>query len=597
MRTHQFITRSCFPVLAVLLFFQFADSLAQDLPPEVLSYADMVLYNGQVLTMDRDQPPFTVAEALAVRDGRNMAVGGDDRILRMAGPHTVQVNLDGKGVIPGIVDTHSHPNSYTLRHYRQEITPAYIEYLEANGIRFATVRWDSPETALVDFKRVAESIPAGHWIYTTSRQNTTVLEGLTRYDLDEVTPDNPLYVKIGNAQFGLANTKMLDIVRETYGMLPPGILTDDQGVATGRVFGGAGTLIDQEIIPQIPPEILAPAFKKELEELVAIGVTTLSTRLKGSEMTAYGQLDRAGELPLRIGCSNEIGRDNPFIERALKRYGNLQGHGTPWLWMIGITIGIPDGTGPAGRVCTSMPKREMLPGDLWPDSTCHWELPGFPGTDTVQAVNRYGYRVSGVHTFGDKAYLMMLDAYAEANQETSILGKRFALDHGQMITPEVIEQSARLGVMWSLQPPQYYRSAVIVSRIFGEEYAHRWTMPVRSLIDAGVKVTYGADTHDDPERQPIHNLEVLVTRVTQDGRVFGSRERIDRAEALLMMTRWGAEYLLREEELGSLEPGKLADLVVLDKNPLDPSLPDEDLSEIRVVATIIDGEVAYGSLD
>jgi len=85
--------------------------------------------------------------------------------------------------------------------------------------------------------------------------------------------------------------------------------------------------------------------------------------------------------------------------------------------------------------------------------------------------------------------------------------------------------------------------------------------------------------------------------VTQDGRVFGSRERIDRAEALLMMTRWGAEYLLREEELGSLEPGKLADLVVLDKNPLDPSLPDEDLSEIRVVATIIDGEVAYGSLD
>lgn len=135
MSTHQLITRSCFPVLAVLFFFQFADSLAQDLPPEVLSYADMVLYNGQVLTMDRDQPPFTVAEALAVRDGRIMAVGGDDRILRMAGPHTVQVNLDGKGVIPGIVDTHSHPNSYTLRHYRQEVTPAYSEYLEANGIR------------------------------------------------------------------------------------------------------------------------------------------------------------------------------------------------------------------------------------------------------------------------------------------------------------------------------------------------------------------------------------------------------------------------------------------------------------------------------
>jgi hypothetical protein len=166
-----------------------------------------------------------------------------------------------------------------------------------------------------------------------------------------------------------------------------------------------------------------------------------------------------------------------------------------------------------------------------------------------------------------------------------------------MITPEVIKRSAELGIIWSLQPPQYYRSAAIVNRIFGEEYAHRWTMPVRSLIDAGVKVTYGADTHDDPQRHPMHNLEVLVTRVTQDGRIFGSRERIERAEALLMMTRWGAEYVLREEELGSLEPGKLADLVVLDRSPLDPEVPDEDLSEITVVATLIGGEVAHGSLD
>jgi len=87
-----------------------------------------------------------------------------------------------------------------------------------------------------------------------------------------------------------------------------------------------------------------------------------------------------------------------------------------------------------------------------------------------------------------------------------------------------------------------------------------------------------------------------VTRKTHDGRVFGPREALDRATALLMMTRWGGDYVLREDELGSLEPGKLADLVVLDKNPLDRSIPDEDLSEIKVVATIIGGEVAYGSL-
>ena len=121
-------------------------------------------------------------------------------------------------------------------------------------------------------------------------------------------------------------------------------------------------------------------------------------------------------------------------------------------------------------------------------------------------------------------------------------------------------------------------------------------LPVKSLIDAGARVTYGADTHSDPQRQPLFNLEVMITRRTNDGRVFGPREAIDRSTGLLMMTRWGAEYVLRENELGSLEPGKLADLVLLDKNPLDRNIPDEDLSEIEVVATIIGGEVAYGSL-
>lgn len=142
----------------------------------------------------------------------------------------------------------------------------------------------------------------------------------------------------------------------------------------------------------------------------------------------------------------------------------------------------------------------------------------------------------------------------------------------------------------------YTTYAAGVSRVYGEEYAHRWMLPVKSLIDAGAKVSYGADTHTDPQRQPMFSLEVLVTRRIIDGRVFGPREAIDRATALLMMTRWGADYVLRNQKLGSLEPGKLADLVVLDKNPLNEAIPDENLSEIKVVATIIGGEVAYGSL-
>ncbi len=103
--------------LAAFLLLVLSFSQAQELPPEIVSYADMVLYNGQVLTMDREQPPINVVQAVALREGRVLAVGGDDRILRLAGPDTTRVNLEGRAIIPVVVDTHSHPYSFALRHY------------------------------------------------------------------------------------------------------------------------------------------------------------------------------------------------------------------------------------------------------------------------------------------------------------------------------------------------------------------------------------------------------------------------------------------------------------------------------------------------
>jgi hypothetical protein len=285
----------------------------------------MVLYNGQVLTMDREQPPIHVVQAVALREGRILAVGGDDRILRLAGPDTTRVNLEGRAIIPGVIDTHSHPNSYALRHYADEYDPALLKAFEENNVRFVRVRWETKETALADFALIAKSLSPEEMVYTSSRSdNLIVREELTRYDLDEVVPDNPLYVRIGNAMWGLANSKMLEIIEETYGGTLPGISRDEQGIPTGQIFGAGGTTIDQELIPQTPPEVLAPFFKKELEEWVAIGVTTLSTRLMGNEISAYAQLDGQNELPLRLAYSHEMGRNNPFLERLLKRFGNLQ---------------------------------------------------------------------------------------------------------------------------------------------------------------------------------------------------------------------------------------------------------------------------------
>ncbi len=576
---------------------------AQQLPPEIVKYADMILYNGQVLTMDRDTPDFSVAEAVGVREGRIFFVGKTDYALSLAGPDTVRIDLQGKALIPGVVDTHSHPNRYAMDHYEKEVLPAYMRALDESNVRLVTLRWDTEAQALADLAKVVESVAPGQLIFSPTRANPVVMEQLSRSDLDRVAPENPVFIKIGNAIWGVVNTKMLDILVEKYGDDLPGILRDEQGTPTGLIFGTAPTVIDQEVLPVLAPEVLEPVFKKELEEWVAIGITTLSSRLKGNEISAYASLDRKGELPLRFPYTHELARWNPIFESYVKRLGNLQGHGTDRMWMIGLSVAIPDGNpaGPGGSaggsICSTLPKLVThLPDDYFPEGICHWDQPGDPTRETVLTANKMGYRIAGIHTFGDKGLEIMLDTYAAASQENSVLGRRFALDHGMMVSPAVIQKSAKLEVIWSIQGPMFYgpRTA-ITARQYGEEIGHRWVQPVKSLIESGVKVTYGADTHSDPERHPMFALELYVTRKTHDGRVWGPRERIDRRTGLLMLTRWGGEYVLRENELGSIEQGKLADLVILDRNPLDSAIPDEELSEIKVLMTIIGGEVAYRS--
>ena len=148
-------------MISVLMLGSFSALRAQDLPPEILLYADTILYNAQVLTMDQDQPPITVTQAVALRGDRIQAVGTNDRILQMAGPDTVRVDLGGKTVMPGVVDTHSHPNSYAVSHYNSEVAPAYVKYLDEQRVRFANIRWDTRENALADYRSYAQTLPPG----------------------------------------------------------------------------------------------------------------------------------------------------------------------------------------------------------------------------------------------------------------------------------------------------------------------------------------------------------------------------------------------------------------------------------------------------
>ena len=237
-----------------------------------------------------------------------------------------------------------------------------------------------------------------------------------------------------------------------------------------------------------------------------------------------------------------------------------------------------------------------LPERPVPVARAGWRGEPRGGCSGQQAV---GYRVAGVHTYGDEGILDMFDAFEEAAKDRPVADRRFAIDHVMMISPKVIERAKSLGIIWSVNPQMAEGPrSDLTMMTYGETIADEWLQPTKSLIDAGLRVMYGSDTHGDRSR-PMLGLEYMVTRKNHRGVVYGAKEAIDRATGLLMMTRWAAEYAFREHELGTIEPEEMiADLIVLDKNPLDEvAVTDDQLSDVRVLMTLVGAKIKFTAPD
>lgn len=591
----------------------------QELPPEVISYADMILYNGQVLTMDRDGVDFSVTQAVAIRDGRIMATGTDDRILRMAGPRTQKLDLAGTVVMPGAWDTHVHPEGMAKNHFQNDFRRQLLALDLYKSLSIPSPQWNDLPGSLARIRKLAQTAKPGQWVVVTTGQE---IEPGDRYhakslraEFDKIAPSNPL-VLLETTTHAVVNSVALDMVLKKYRNLR-GVFKDDEGNPTGYLYGGARGAV-QELIPKPPPDLFISAFRKELEEWAAKGVTTIVTRLFANDITAYSLLDRQGEMPIRIAYLHRIAWWNPMPERDLRNMGGLEGHGTDMLWMTGIAPAPPDDApDEEGGVCTEAPKlralvtdvtarrikigewEQLVSKDLYPNGLCRWREPGGEvSLEAVVAGNKLGYRVAGVHTYGDEGILDMFDAFEEAAKDRPVADRRFAIDHVMMISPKVIERAKSLGIIWSVNPQMAEGPrSDLTMMTYGETIADEWLQPTKSLIDAGLRVMYGSDTHGDRSR-PMFGLEYMVTRKNHRGVVYGAKEAIDRATGLLMMTRWAAEYAFREHELGTIEPGMIADLIVLDKNPLDEvAVTDDQLSDVRVLMTLVGAKIKFTAPD
>jgi len=575
---------------AILVFLFSVPAPAQTIPPEVLAYPDIILYNGSVITVDEK---FSIAQAIALRGNKIFKVGANDAILRFAGPNTRKIDLKGRSVIPGLIDSHSHAQATATDRYGQDLA-------EIPG-KFARMRiseaknWASGKE---DIRSVVKKAKPGEWVVGSILRGTFLTQ-MTTKELDEVSPLNPIVV-YERPSVGVGNSLAIKEIVNLYGADVDGLLKDDKGKPTGHVRKPLVGLLAYEVFPGLPEKVLAGIYRQRLMDYPAVGITAISTSVEANAFSAFNYLDQHEGMPIRLAYGlRNLARDNPQAAMYMKRVGIFTGHGNDKLWMVGQDAGSADGGlgGKYSAMCTTIPKlMKLTPRDYTKSEFGDCRInKGDVRWNGHMAVALSGGRITNTHVGGDKAHDTFLDLFQEVEDrvgEGTVRERRMAFDHCIFIRPDQIQRAKKMGVSWTCHTGYLYRDGDWLAPLYGKDKVEQWMTPLKSLLNAGMHVAWHTSSEFVTDRfPPFKHMQVMVTRRARDGVVYGPQERLTRQEALRMMTMGSAYYMLKEDKIGSLEAGKLADLVVIDKDFM--KVPDEELEKIQVLLTIGDGKPLF----
>ena len=549
----------------------------------MIRYADLILHNGKIVTVDER---FTIAQAVAVKKGKFLAVGKEKEILKFAGPETIKIDLKGKTVLPGLIDTHNQTLYHSLKRYASRSVPELQEKV---------VSGNSFQEFLDGIKAIAEKANPEEWTIARLESNEIAYDFWRKHsyrDLDRVASGRLVLILQGTR--GLTTSKGLEALRKRYGfdselLRLPG-LVDKEGKLTGRFRQEVVRLIQTDLIMQEKRRILGDAYYQALLDLAKYGITTWSSSIQPLQaLEALAELDRDGKLPVRFGYTHGLGFASlPYPAAVYEPLAAKQGHGSDFLWLIGASPATIDGSYP--NLCTSVKAREAIKER----EEC-LAKPGDFKRVGIETIVRSGNRITGLHVAGDLALDHLMDAIEKASKEAGfkpheIQAKRHAADHCLMNPRrDQYARIKRLGIIVSCAPVYIELDAPRILRDYGEEYL-KWNVPVKSLTDAGIKTVMELDTELKPSKNVFYYIQLLLTREAA-GKVWNLSEKIERVTALKMFTRWAAEYVLKESVIGSIEPGKWADLIVLDRDYM--TVPEAEISKIQVVLTLVGGQIVY----
>lgn len=579
-------------VIFCLSMFYANAGVTQQLDPRLVTYPDLIVVNANVVSMDDDgvnESTGSNYRALAVRDGRILGLGSTAEIRRMAGPDTAVYDVNGRTVIPGIIDTHSHPHESAMGHWGPPRTGTYDIEEEAGDT------WDDIFQKTLDLvSELKTKHEPDSWLFidwprnieSSDIQKDTMLRvhrAFTRHMLDEVNSEQNIYIT-GNR--GVLNTRAMEAYGAFFGGPGdpdepyPDVFHDD-GIS---LSGSVGRVIREETT-SIP--LLMSVIEQEYKEWTAFGITTYGSRTGMSNMmSSLLALDKAGRMPLR----HAYALDSYWLRKMPGHPAfltDMSGTGSDWLWLNSVSISSGDGAYPL--LATTIEARpEIKERELL--------------RNRVRYVKEYaaaGLRWANTHIAGDRTLDVVLDMLESGSAEggmslDEIRAKRHASDHCRMNPrPDQLPRLKKLNITMSCAPKYIMGDGPDILVDYGEEYLS-WMVPMRTTIEAGVRAVFEIDTHAVAGEGVFFHIGQYVNREGPNGEVFAPEQRINRIWALKTATSWASYYVLKEDVLGTLEERKFADFLVLDKNFFDEdTVPDLMIKTVRPLMTVIGGHIRY----
>ncbi len=538
-----------------------------------MDFADSIFSNGDIITMTDSQP---AAEALAVKDGRILAVGSAADVAAHAGPATKRIDLGGKTLLPGFLDGHSH--------FINAIRMASWANLSAPPV--GKVRSIADLIATLQATKEAQQLKPGQWLIGYGYDGTTLADGreLTRADLDPHFPENPVVAMHVSLHGAVLNTAAFEAAHIGIDAPAP------EGGMTARIPGtgeAAGLLMEHSFLP-VYMNMPAPSEQEQLDAFETAqktyagnGYTTAQDApMEPSTRPLYHKAADQGRFFIDfVGFLNWL----EFPEVLAKKSEPVNEGYSNRFRVGGVKI-VADGS-PQGK--TAYWTQPLLtPG---PGGEKDWRGEPNVTQEDLNALIKLAYD-NGIkvwtHCNGDAAIDMMLEAHAAAGAPANT---RTTIIHSQFVRPEQLDKYVEYGFLASFFTNHAYFWGDVHVENLGKERAY-FLSPTRSAKDRGISFSNHSDFAVTP-LNPMFILWTSVSRTSRSGQIIGAGERLSPHEGLRALTIDAAYQYGEEREKGTLEPGKLADLVVLDRNPT--KVPVDEIKEIEIVETFKEGASVF----